>query len=58
MSKSPPKKGVSKPLSLYPLSLETALFAALRTGKPPKRKAVKTLKKGGNKNKNHDEKGH
>jgi hypothetical protein len=35
-----PRKG----LSLYPLSLETALFAALKTGKPPRKIAAKPVK--------------
>lgn len=60
MSKSAKKAGAKsrQGLSLHPLSLETALFAALKTGKPAKRKVGKTVKKGEKKNKTHENKGH
>jgi hypothetical protein len=39
-------KGIERgSLSLYPLSLETALSAALKTGKPPKSKPKKAVDK-------------
>jgi hypothetical protein len=43
-AKRKPKKP-AKQLSLHPLSLETALFAALQTGPGPKRKRKKPVDK-------------